>query len=338
MKMKRFIALMLALLTLFALTACGTTETNDNPDDTGSGENKDVLKVGIIQLVKHDALDAAYEGFVDALASAGYSEEIGNIEINYQVATGKPDECATIAQQLVSEKSDLILAIATPAAQAAVNATSSIPILVTAVTNPEGDCPGENVSGTSDLGPISAQVEFAKELNPDLKTIGILYNSSEANSKFQAGMAIEAAEKAGLAYKEFTVTAATELQSVVESMKGQVEVCWLPTDNTCASNMPIISTAAAAAGVMTVCSESGMVNNGGLCTFGAVDYFTLGQQTGEMAAKILSGEATVAELEIGFQEASEDAAVIINEDVAADFEIPAEILESATLVKTVTEE
>ncbi len=336
MKMKRFIALMLALLTLFALTACGGA-TNDDAADTGDAAD-DVLKIGIVQLVKHDALDAAYEGFVDALAAAGYSEEIGNIKINYQVATGKPDECATIAQQLVSEKSDLILAIATPAAQAAVNATSSIPILVTAVTNPEGDCPGANVSGTSDLGPIADQIAFAKKLNPELKTIGILYNSSEANSKFQAGMAIEAAKANDIAYKEFTVTAATELQSVVESMKGQVEVCWLPTDNTCASNMPIISSASVSAGVMTVCSEAGMVDNGGLCTYGAVDYFTLGQQTGEMAVKLLSGEAAVSDLEIGFQSAGDEAAIVINEDVAANFEIPAEILEKATLVKTAVAE
>ena len=338
MKMKRIVALLMALLTLLAFTACGETES-PAADDTGADNTDvDVLKVGIIQLVKHDALDAAYEGFVDALAAAGYSEEIGNIEINYQVATGKPDECATIAQQLVSEKSDLILAIATPAAQAAVNATSSIPILVTAVTNPEGDCPGANVSGTSDLGPIADQIAFAKKLNPELKTIGILYNSSEANSKFQATMAIDAAKAEGIAYKEFTVTAATELQSVVESMKGQVEVCWLPTDNTCASNMPIISSAAVSAGVMTVCSEAGMVDNGGLCTYGAVDYFTLGQQTGEMAAKIFSGEATVAELEIGFQAAGDDAAVVLNEDVAANFDIPADILEKATLVRTATAE
>ena len=338
MKMKRIVALLMALLTLLTFTACGETESP--ADDTGASENNeaDVLKVGVIQLMKHDALDAAYEGFVDALAAAGYSEEIGNIEINYQVATGKTDECATIAQQLVSENSDLILAIATPAAQAAVNATTTIPILVTAVTNPEGDCPGANVSGTSDLGPIADQIKFAKKLNPELKTIGILYNSSEANSKFQAGLAIDAAKEAGIEYKEFTVTAATELQSVVESMKGQVEACWIPTDNTCASNMPIISSAAASAGVMTICGESGMVDNGGLCTYGAVDYFTLGQQTGEMAAKILSGEATVADLEIGFQSAGDDAAVVINEDVAADFTIPAEILDGATLVKTATAE
>ena len=155
----------------------------------GGEEKKDVKKIGVLQLMKHVALDAAYEGFADGLEEAGYSEEAGNIELSYNVATGKPDECATIADQLVSANSDLILAIATPAAQAVVNKTTSIPVLVTAVTNPDGDCPGPNVSGTSDLGPIERQIKLAKELDPDMKTLGILYTSSETNSVFQAKLA-----------------------------------------------------------------------------------------------------------------------------------------------------
>ncbi|MBQ8869712.1 MAG: ABC transporter substrate-binding protein [Oscillospiraceae bacterium] len=302
------------------------------------GEKKDVLKIGVLQLTKHVALDAAYEGFADGLEEAGYSEEAGNIELNYNVATGKPDECATIADQLVSAGSDLILAIATPAAQAVVNKTTSIPILVTAVTNPDGDCPGPNVSGTSDLGPIERQVQFAKELDPDMKTLGILYTSSEANSVFQAGLAKAAADKLNIPYKEYTVTAATELQSTVEGMKGQVDVCWIPTDNVCASNMPIICDAAKAANVMTVCGESGMVNTGGLATVGAVDYYELGKQTAAMAVKILKGEATVADLDIEFQAAGEDAEIIINEDVAKNYTIPDSILSKATKVKTATAE
>ncbi len=304
----------------------------------GGEEKKDVLKIGILQLVKHTALDAAYEGFVDGLEEAGYSEEAGNIELSYNVATGKTDECATIADQLVSANSDLILAIATPAAQAVVNKTTSIPVLVTAVTNPDGDCPGPNVSGTSDLGPIERQIEFAKELDPDMNTLGILYTSSEANSVFQAGLAKAAADKLGIAYKEYTVTAATELQSTVEGMKGQVDVCWIPTDNVCAANMPIVCDAAKAAGVMTICGESGMVNTGGLATVGAVDYYELGKQTAAMAVKILKGEATVADLDIEFQAAGEDAEIIINEDVAKNYTIPASILDKATMVTTTTAE
>ena len=327
--MKKILSLLLAT----AMIGCMFSGCAGNNDDKKDG----TLKIGVLQLVKHVALDAAYEGFEDGLKEAGYSEEAGNIDINYNVATGKPDECATIADQLVSANSDLILAIATPAAQAVVNKTTSIPVLVTAVTNPDGDCPGPNVSGTSDLGPIERQVQFAKELDPDMKTLGILYTSSEANSVFQANLAKKAAQKLNIAYKEYTVTAATELQSTVEGMKGQVDVCWIPTDNTCASNMPIIYDAAKAAGVMTVCGENGMVTKGGLATVGAVDYYELGKQTAAMAVKILKGEATVADLDIEFQTAGEDAEIIINEDVAKSYNIPAEIMNKATKIKTVTE-
>lgn len=302
-----------------------------------NSKNNDAIKIGVLQLQKHVALDAAYKGFEDGLKEAGYSEEDGTIEMNYNVATGKSDECATIADQLVSANSDLILAIATPAAQAVVNKTSTIPVLVTAVTNPEGDCPGPNVSGTSDLGPIERQIELAKELDPDMKTLGILYTSSEANSVFQAKLAIDAAKKLGLAYKEYTVTAATELQSTVEGMKGQVDVCWIPTDNTCASNMPIIRDASKAAGVMTIAGESGMVTKGGLATVGAVDYYELGKQTAAMAVKILKGEANVEDMDIEFQSAGEDAEIVINSDVAKDYSIPSALLDKATKVATVTE-
>lgn len=321
--MKKLLAIVLSLCMLFVCTACGG-ETAD-----------DKIKIGVIQLVQHDALDSAYKGFADGLAAAGYGED--KVVIDYKVATGKTDECATIADQLVSAKSDLILAIATGAAQAAINKTETIPILVTAVTNPEGDCPGPNVSGTSDLGPIERQVEFAKEICTGLKTLGILYNSSEANSKFQAEKAIEAAKKLNLPYKEFTVTAATELQSTVESMKGVVEACWIPTDNTCASNIPVISAAADAAGVMTICGESGMVKSGGLVTCGAVDYYELGKQTAAMAVKILSGEAEVADMPIEFQSAGEDAEIVINTDVAKNFEIPEDIMNKATKITTTAE-
>ena len=328
--MKKLLSILAALTLLLSVCAFASAEG-------------DTYEIGILQFVQHPALDQATEAFCQAL-----KDKLGDRVVFYeQNASGEVPNCATLAAQLVSKPVDLIMANATPPLQACSNATSDIPILGTSVTDYQTaleieltaeDATGFNVSGTSDLGPIADQIAFAKKLNPELKTIGILYNSSEANSKFQATMAIDAAKAEGIAYKEFTVTAATELQSVVESMKGQVEVCWLPTDNTCASNMPIISSAAVSAGVMTVCSEAGMVDNGGLCTYGAVDYFTLGQQTGEMAAKIFSGEATVAELEIGFQAAGDDAAVVLNEDVAANFDIPADILEKATLVRTATAE
>ncbi len=331
--MKKILCILMAVAMLCCLcVGCGEA-TNTEEDNAAA-----VKKIGVLQLVKHDALDAAYNGFVDGLKAAGYSEDAGNVDFNYIVTTGKSEECATAADQLVADKSDLILAIATPAAQAIVNKTQSIPVLVTAVTNPDGDCPADNMSGTSDLGPIARQVQFAKELNPEMKTLGILYNSTEANSVYQADLAEAAAKAAGIPVKRYSVTAATELQSTVEGMKGQVEVCWIPTDNCCASNMPTISEAAKAAKVMTVCGEKGMTDNGGLSTIGAVDYYELGKQTAAMAAKILKGEATVQDLEIEMQEAGEDAEIVINTDVAADYVIPQEILDKATKVTTATAE
>ena len=325
MTIKKLSALLLVVIMAFTFCACGE-ETNN-----------DVVKVGIVQLVKHDALDKAYEGFVAGLKEAGYSEEAGNIKIDYQVATGKNDECATIANKLVGDKNDVILAIATGAAQAAVNATTEIPIFVTAVTNPEGDCPGPNVSGTSDLGPVSKQVEFAKEICPEIQTLGILYNSSEKNSVFQADLVKKAADAIGLAYKEYTITAATEIASTVESMRNEVQVCWIPTDNTCASNMPTIKSAAEDAGVMTICAESGMVGKGGLVTCGAIDYFELGKQTAAMAVKVIKGEKTVGDLPIEFQQFGDELEVVINTDVAAAFEIPQSVLDKAKKVTTSAE-
>ena len=330
MNIKRYLSICLAaLLLVTGLTACKSGKTGSSSAKSGGD---DVFSIGIVQLTKHDALDSAYEGFVAALDAAGYSEEKGNLKIDYQVATGKADECVTICNQFVADKVDLILAIATDAAQAALNATSDIPILVTAVTNPEADVPGENVSGTSDMGPIEDQIAFAKELCPELKTLGILYNSSEQNSKFQAEKAIEAAQSLGIGYKEFTVTASTELQSVVESMNGQVEACWLPTDNTCASNMDIIGATAQDAHVMTICGEAGMVNSGGLATYGAVDYYKLGEQTGDMAVRIIEG-ASVSDMPIEYQSAGEDAKIVINREAAESFEIPQSVLDKATFAE-----
>ena len=327
MNIKRYLSVCLAvLLMVTGLVAC------DSANSGGSGGGDDVFSIGVVQLTKHNALDAAYEGFVAALDEAGYSEEKGNLKIDYQVATGKADECVTICNQFVADKVDLILAIATDAGQAAVNATSDIPILVTAVTNPEADVPGENVSGTSDMGPIEDQISFAKELCPELKTLGILYNFGEQNSKFQAEKAIEAAQKLGIGYKEFTVTASTELQSVVESMAGQVEACWIPTDNTCASNMDIIGATAKDAHVMTICGEAGMVDNGGLATYGAVDYLELGKQTGDMAVRIIEG-ASVSDMPIEYQSAGEDAEIVLNREAAQAFEIPQSVLDKATFAE-----
>src|SRR5574344_2326482 len=187
------------------------------------------IKIGVIQLVEHQALDASYQGFVDGLKEAGYIDG-ENITIDYQNAQGEQANCQTIAQKLVNDRDDLILAIATPAAQAVANLTKKIPILVTAVTDPESaklvksnSKPDTNVSGTSDLTPVEKQIELLKKILPNAKTVGLMYCSSEQNSIFQINIAKSACDKNGLKYIEGTVSNSNEIQQVTQSLVGKVD-------------------------------------------------------------------------------------------------------------------
>ena len=199
-QMKKIVALLMVLVMVVGLCACG-----------GSKDDK-VLKIGIIQLVKHDALDRTYQGFVDELEELGYVDG-ENVEIDYQVASGEQANCLSIAEGMVNDGKDLIFAIATPAAQAAASKTTEIPILVSAVTDPAGsglvasnDEPGGNVSGTSDLTPVADQIKMLKEILPNAKTIAVLYCSNESNSEIQLNLAKEAAKENDLEVVEASVS------------------------------------------------------------------------------------------------------------------------------------
>lgn len=297
----------------------------------GCGKDK-VFKIGVNQLVTHAALDASYQGFVDALAEAGYIDG-ENIKIDYQNAQGDPATANTIATKLVNDNNDLILAIATPSAQAVANATKDIPILITAVTDPEGsglvasnDAPGGNVSGTSDLNPVKQQIDLILKLVPDAKTIAVLYCSSESNSKIQADMALEAAAAAGLEATEATVANSNEIQQVVQSLVGKVDAIYAPTDNTIAAGMPTVAMVANANGLPVICGEEGMVDAGGLATYG-IDYYKLGKLTGEQAVKIIKGKAETATMPIEYLP-DDQFAFKVNKEVAAQLgiEIPADLL------------
>lgn len=277
-----------------AATDAAATETAEAGDGT-------VYKIGVIQLVEHAALDAANKGFIDGLDEAGIK-----YEVDQQNAQGDQTACDTIASKLVNDGNDLILAIATPAAQAVAGKTSDIPILVTAVTDPAtsglvdtNEVPAGNVSGTSDLTPVKEQIALLTELIPDAKTVGILYCSAEDNSRFQADIAKEEIKAAGLESKDFTVSSSNEIQSVVESMVGKVDAIYCPTDNMIAAGMTTVTMVANENGLPTICGEAGMVDAGGLATFG-IDYYNLGKLTAEQAVKILKGEATTAEMPIGY--------------------------------------
>lgn len=312
-KTKRVIfTLCILALVVTTFTGCGSKKESDT-----------TYKIGISQYSTHDALDAAYDGFTDGLAEAGYKEG-ENIEIDFQNAQGDPSNNNTIAAKLVNDNPDLILAIATPAAQAIANLTQDIPIVVTAITDPEesglvesNEAPGGNVTGTSDLNPIKEQMDLLQQLVPTAKKVAILYCSSEDNSKFQAELAAEAAANIGIETVEATVSNSNDIEQVVQSLVNKVDAIYAPTDNIIASAMPTVAMIANANKLPVICGESGMVEKGGLATYG-LNYYNLGKQTAAMAIKILTGEAKPADMSVEYLENVE---LTINEDVAAELGI-----------------
>jgi len=279
---KVVVALMMAALCLTAVSAASKTKKS----------KQKVIKIGVIQLVEHAALDANYKGFVDGLAEAGYVDG-ENIKIDYQNAQGEQANCVTIAQKLINDRNNMIFAIATPAAQAVANLTQDIPILISSVTDPEvaklvksNKKPGTNVTGTSDLTPCAAQMALLKKIFPEAKTVGMLYCSSEENSIFQIKLAKEACDKLGLKYIDGTVSNSNEIQQVVQSLCGKVDVIYSPTDNMIAAGMSLVAQVATENNTPTIVGEEGMCNAGGLATYG-INYYELGKQTAKMAVEIL---------------------------------------------------
>ncbi|NMA11915.1 MAG: ABC transporter substrate-binding protein [Chloroflexi bacterium] len=297
---------------------------------------EDVINIGVLQLVEHASLDDAYRGFVDVLKDAGY-EDGKNIKIDYQNAQADQSNLVTMSERFVKDKVDLILAIATPAAQAVAAATTDIPILITAVTDPvmarlaeSMEKPGTNVSGTTDAGPIDKQLGLLKELFPEVKTLGILFNSSEVNSEVQAKQAEEIALELGWEVRFGTITSVNDIEQVANSMAGKVDAFYAPTDNTIASAMPNLAKVAEEKKIPVICGAPEMISAGGLATIG-LDYYKLGRQTGEMAVRVLKGEAVPEEMPI---ESLTDTDLIVNLDFAKaiGYTFPQEILDKATKI------
>ena len=287
--MKRIIALALAVLMLVSLAACG-----------GSGSGK--YKVGICQLVQHPALDAATQGFQDAL-----TEKLGDkVEFDVQNASGEPTNCTTIVNGFVSSKVDLIMANATSALQAAKEATATIPILGTSVTDYASALEidgwtgtvGTNISGTSDLAPLDGQAAMIKELFPDAKTVGILYCSSEANSQYQVDVITGYLTDLGFTVTPYSFTDTNDVASVAQKACDS-DVIYIPTDNTAASNTEAIANVVLPAKVPVVAGEAGICQGCGVATL-SISYYDLGYATGLMAAKILTGEAKISEMPVQY--------------------------------------
>ncbi len=290
--MKKIIAILLAVMMLCAVTACG-----------GEGGEAETYTVGICQLVQHPALDAATQGFKDALTEA-FGDKVTFEDGN---AANDIPSCATICNGFVMSEVDLILANATPALQAAASATDSIPVLGTAVTeygvalsidNFNGTV-GTNISGTSDLAPLDQQADMVSELFPDAKNVGILYCSGEANSKYQAKVVRECLEKKGLTVKEYTFADSNDVSTVTSTACDENDVIYIPTDNTAASCTEAINAIALPAGVPIVAGEEGICKGCGVVTL-SIDYYELGRTTGQMAVKILKGESDISEMPIEY--------------------------------------
>lgn len=330
-KTKKVLSLILAGAMMMSLAACGgkSQEDKGTSADTTAQESAGgtettgektadgkQYKIGVLQLVQHTALDAANKGFIKALDDSGI-----NYTVDQQNAAGDQSTCQTIASKLVNDGNDLILSIATPAAQAVAGATSDIPVLVTAVTDPaasdlveSNDAPGGNVSGTSDLTPVKEQISLLKQILPEAKTVGILYASAESNSEIQAKMAKEAIEAEGMTAVDYTVSSSNEIQTVVTSMVGKVDAIYAPTDNTIAAGMTTVAMVANENGLPTICGEEGMVKAGGLATYG-IDYFELGYLTGQQAVKILKDGEDISKMPIEYLPA-EKCKLSVNEETA----------------------
>ena len=296
----------------------------------------DTLKVGIVQIVEHPALDAAREGFIDVLTEQGYVEG-ENISCQIQNAQGDMATANTIAQKFKNENLDLILAIATPTAQAVANLVKDKPILITAVTDPVGaglvesaERPGNNVTGTNDLQPMEGQFKLAQDLAPGTKTVGIIYNAGEANSVVQVKMAKDIAAQLGLEVVEATADTSAGVLQAAQSFAGRVDVIYVPTDNTVVSAFSSVVKVAEENKIPIIAGEENLVSQGALATVG-VNYYRLGRQTAEMALKIIAGEAEPETMPIESQKETE---LVINVDAAKTLgiTIPDALLEKATIV------
>lgn len=311
--MKKVFKGLIAMTMALAMTGCGTGDSSD----LGSKELSEV-KVGVIQLMQHDALDKSYEGFKDVLVEAGVDED----NIDYQIA-GDQSNCTTVADKLVNGGNDLIYAIATPALQAAASATQELPIVGCAVTDYEStklvksnEKPGGNVTGASDLTPVSEQFELLTQLLPNAKKVGIMYCSSEDNSKIQGEMAEKAAKELGLESVTRTISDSNDIQSVVTQLANNdgVDVIYIPTDNVLATYMSSVEAVASPAKIPVITGEEGMCKEGGLATYG-IDYYNLGKLAGKQALAILKGEKTAAETPVE-QLKAEDCTMVINLKIA----------------------
>lgn len=305
---KKLAMISLASLGLFSLTACSSTG--------GETAASDGVKVGILQYMEHESLTAAREGFVAELAENGYKEG-DKLTLDYQNAQGDQANLQTMSEQLIGQN-DLVLAIATPAAQSLATVSTETPVLFTAVTDPLSadlvesiEQPGGLLTGTSDQAPIDKQVALLGQAVPAAKTVGILYTTSERNSEVQVEQAEKLLEKAGYKVIVKGISSSNEVQDAATSLMKDVDAVFIPTDNTIASTMTMIGDLSIQYKVPVIGGSTDMVDQGGLLTYGT-NYEALGRQTAKMAIKILEGEK-VQDLAVQYPET---VSLHVNEEMA----------------------
>lgn len=325
--MKKVTAILLVLaMVMMMLSGCGSKNAE-------SGD--EMFKVGIIQLMEHPSLDTIRESIIEGLEDEGYVEG-ENLKIEYQNGQNDMSTMKNIAQTFVGDECDVIVAIATPAAQAALSETTEIPIVFAAITDPVGaglvdslDNPGGNVTGTSDEVSAEMIMNLAKDITPDFKTIGVLYNIGEDNSVSVVAQLKEYAGENGYKVIESTVTNTGEVQQAAQYLADKVDIVFSPIDNTVASSMAVATETFNNAGIPFYVSADSMVNDGGLATCG-IDYTVLGRETAAMIADILEGADPAA---IAVRKMSE-MSVYVNKETAKalNIEIPQAILDKAVLL------
>lgn len=322
----KYTAAALAAAAVLGLAGCGGSEKK--ADASGKTD------IAIVQLMQHGSLDAANKGFLDALAENGYGPD--KINVDQQNAQGDQSNLKSITARFKSADPDLICAIGTPAAQSVANEITKTPIVGIAITDyvqaklvKSNDAPGTNVTGASDMNPVSAPIDLAIKILPHAKTAGLLYCSSEMNSEVQANEMKAYAESRGLAVETRTISSVNDIQQAAESLVGSVDFLYIPTDNVIASSVPTLTKVTDAAKIPVFAAYEQAAKEGALAAV-SVDYYRLGKQAGAMAAKILKGEAKPETTPV---ETQKDLIVVINQKSAEalGITIPEDVAKTAQM-------
>jgi putative ABC transport system substrate-binding protein len=293
------------------------------------------VTVAVTAIVEHPALDAARDGVKEALAEAGYKEG-ENLTFLYESAQGNPATATQIARQFIGEAPTIIVPISTPSAQAVISATRDIPVVFTAVSDPLGaqlikdmEKPGANVTGLSDMSPVAEHIALIKEVTPNAKSIGFVYNTGESNSVSTLELLKSEADKAGLTIVESVATKSSEVQGATRALIGRADVIYIPTDNTIVSAFEAAAGVAIEAKVPLYAADTDSVARGAVAALG-FNYFDVGKQTGEVVVRILKGEKP-GDIPVRVASGSN---LVINKGVAAkiDMELPEAVVKRATQI------